>query len=266
MSRKRKKKKTGIRLFENIIIIILLGIMIFSGFKIVCWFIDNEKNKHNMEKVSKAVSVNSETKPGEKISEEDKYNVDFKTLKEINNDVVAWVKVYGVDIEFPVVQANDNDYYLNHSIDNSINGAGWIYADFRNKVDGTDKNLIIYGHNRRDGSMFEPLKEMLEEDWYNNTENKQILLITEKGKYMYDIFSVYKIEAEVYYTQTDFDSNFDEFINTIKNRSIIDFNIKTSKDSNIITLSTCDNNSKYRVVIHGVLSNKSKIDNKDSLL
>ena len=240
--------------------------MLFSGYKIVCWFIDNMKSKQNMEKVSKAVSVNVEVESGEKENEENKYQVDFNALKEINEDVVAWLKVFDLDIEFPVVQCDNNDYYLYHSIDKSNNGAGWIFADYRNKVDGTDDNLVIYGHNRRDGSMFEPLREMLNSQWYDEIEGKQILLITENGKYMYDIFSVYKIEAEDYYTQTNINYNFDNFVNTLKNRSIYDLDADIDENSKIITLSTCDNNSDYRVVIHGVLRiNNENETNEDSI-
>ena len=56
--------------------------------------------------------------------------------------------------EYPVVKGSNNSFYLNHCFDKSYNSAGWIFADYRNKFDNTDKNIVIYGHNMRDGSMF----------------------------------------------------------------------------------------------------------------
>ena len=130
--------------------------------------------------------------------------------------------------------------------------AGWIFADYRNKFDGTDKNIVIYGHNMRDGSMFGSMKNILKSDWYNNDENTNIILNTEKESCVYKVFSIYKIENEDYYIRTEFnnDNEFEEFIKTIKKRSIKEFDIDISKNDNILTLSTCANNNKYRVVLH----------------
>ena len=88
-------------------------------------------------------------------------------------------------------------FYLKHSFDKSNNSAGWIFADYRNKFDGTDKNIIIYGHNMKDNSMFGRLKSVISEDWYNNEDNKYITLITENEIQIYEVFSVYQIEKEV---------------------------------------------------------------------
>ena len=111
---------------------------------------------------------------------------------------------------------------------------------------------MIYGHNRRDNSMFGSLKKILKSEWYNNKENEKIILNTEKQDNIYQIFSIYKIEEEDYYIKTEFkdDSEFEKFIQTIKERSIKDFKIDVSKKDSILTLSTCANNNKYRVVVH----------------
>ena len=116
----------------------------------------------------------------------------------------------------------------------------------------TDNNMVIYGHNRRDGSMFGTLKNILTEEWQNNTDNFSILLITENEKSEYKVFSVYRIEKEDYYITTNFgtDNKFKEFIDVIKSRSVKDFNVNVSIEDHILTLSTCADNNKYRVVLH----------------
>ena len=161
------------------------------------------------------------------------------------------VKVNGTDIEYVIVQSKNNDYYLTHNIEKKYNKAGWVFADYRNKLDGTDKNIVIYGHNMKDNSMFATLENILKEEWYKKEENYIVEFITAKGSQKYQVFSTYKIKNEDYYIKTEFqDNEFEEFINKIKNRSIKNFNIDITKEDNILTLSTCADNNKYRIVLH----------------
>ena len=99
--------------------------------------------------------------------------------------------------------------------------------------------------------MFGRLKNVLEEEWYNNEENHVINFVTEKEEQKYQVFSIYEIKNEDYYIDTEFKNNeFEKFIDTLKNRSIKDFNVQVSETDRILTLSTCANNNKYRVVLH----------------
>ena len=93
------------------------------------------------------------------------YNVDFKGLKEKNSDTVAYLKVKGTSIDYVVLKGEDNEFYLKHNFNKEKNVSGWVFADFHNKFDGMDKNIVIYAHNTRDGSMFGTLKSVLNEDW-----------------------------------------------------------------------------------------------------
>ena len=234
----RKKKTNYLRV---LFIIICIFTIFVSGFHILKWMKENKKSKENKNKIQESVTV-----------EGDDLLVNFEKLKEENSDTVAWLKVEGTDIEYPVVKAQDNDYYLAHSFDGSYNSAGWIFADYKNTFDGTDKNIVIYGHNRRDGSMFGTLKKILDKDWYNNENNKYVTLVTEKGNFKYEVFSVYEIEKEDYYIKNRFNSGdeFEEFVKTVKERSIHDFETEVGRPDKILTLSTCADNNKYRVVLH----------------
>lgn len=248
MRKKNKKYKEVI--FNLIVYMILLFILIYSGIKIYKWYKDKTSNKEIVEQIKETVAVEDENEDKNEYKEE--YTIDFNKLKEQNKETVAWIKVNNTNIEYPVVKADNNNFYLNHSFDKSENLAGWIFADYRNKFDNTDKNIIIYGHNMRDGSMFGSLKNILNSDWYENEENTNITLYTENEKCIYKVFSIYKIESEDYYIKTEFsnDNEFEQFVNTIKNRSIKKFDIDVSKEDNILTLSTCANNNRYRIVLH----------------
>lgn len=240
------KKK---RILNIAIYLILFLILICSGFKLYFWYKDKKNNDETTEQLKNNVKLEKIKKDN---SNNEKYIVDFKKLKSENSDVVAYIKVNNTNIEYPIVKTSNNNFYLNHSFDKSKNSRGWIFADYKNKFDNTDKNIVIYGHNMRDESMFGSLKNILNEEWYNNTENKNITFLTEKGNYIYKVFSIYKIESEDYYIKTNFknDEDYEKFLNTIKNRSIKNFDINLNINDKIITLSTCANNNKYRIVLH----------------
>ena len=229
----RKNEKTNKNLISNIILILFIILFIFSSFKIIMWFLNNRENKKIAEEISQAITINEEN-----VEEKEKYKVDFQTLKEKNSDTVGFLKVNGTNIEYTVVKGTNNIYYLKHNFNKESNSAGWIFADYKNKVDGTDKNLVIYGHNMRDDSMFGSLKNILNDDWQNDNS-------------IYEVFSVYQVADEDYYITTDFkDNEFNDFIKTIKSRSKFDFDVDVNENDNILTLSTCANNNKYRVVLH----------------
>ncbi|MGN1302419.1 MAG: class B sortase [Clostridia bacterium] len=238
------KKKS--KILVTFIQIVLIAVIIFSGIKIIEWIKSNKKNKDIMSEIKENVVINNEMD-----SNNEEYKIDFAKLKQKNSDAIAWIKVNGTDIDFPVVKGTDNSYYLTHNFDKEKNKAGWIFADYRNKFDGTDKNIIIYGHNMKNGSMFASLKDVIKEEWYNNENNKYIALITENENCKYQVFSVYQIETEEYYLQTNI-SNFKEFVEKIKGRSKKKFNVDIKETDSILTLSTCADNTKYRVVLHAV--------------
>lgn len=238
------KKKS--KILVTSIQIVLIAVIIFSGIKIIEWIKSNKKNKDIMSEIKENVVINNEMD-----SNNEEYKIDFAKLKQKNSDAIAWIKVNGTDIDFPVVKGTDNSYYLTHNFDKEKNKAGWIFADYRNKFDGTDKNIIIYGHNMKNGSMFASLKDVIKEEWYNNENNKYIALITENENCKYQVFSVYQIETEEYYLQINI-SNFKEFVEKIKGRSKKKFNVDIKETDSILTLSTCADNTKYRVVLHAV--------------
>ena len=181
--------------------------------------------------------------------------VDFTELLKENSDTVGWIIVHDTNINYPVVQTNDNDYYLNHAYDKTSNSAGWVYADFRDNFNVFSKNMVIYGHGRKDKIMFGSLTRALDKKWYTKQENQIIQLSTLKYNTMWQIFSIYTIPAESYYITTDFESNseYAAFLGEMLNRSIYNFNVNLSTDDKILTLSTCYNDNGIRLVVQAKL-------------
>ena len=255
-------------LFKKKILTLLLIAMIialmFVVYKIVRWKIDNDAIRKQVNDIHSYVNVeNVDDSDNTVIIDSDLnipnvdldnlINVDFTELKNQNSDVVAWIKVNGTKIDYPVVQTSDNKYYLTHSFDDSNNTAGWIFADFRNNF-VNDKNLIIYGHARLNETMFGSLKNVFKSFWYTNPDNYIVKLSTPNMNSNWLVFSTYTIPEEDYYIKTDFSDNasFYEFIKKLKDRSVYDYGVKLNENDRILTLSTCYTDNK-RVVLHAKL-------------
>lgn len=254
---KEKKKSEIILIVFRIIFIIII---IYCSIKIFLWYRENKKNENMLSNINNSaildtaeieIPVDSAENP-EETTKIETYSLDFNNLSSINSSTVGWINVPGTSINYPVTQASDNNFYLSHTFDKSYNSAGWIFADFRNKFDGTDKNIIIYGHNRKDSSMFATLKNTQTQEWFENKNNHYITFTTPTETQVYEVFSVYKIKTESYYITTSFtnDNSYSEFLNTLKGRSIYNFGTNLTSDDKILTLSSCDSSGKYRIVVH----------------
>lgn len=271
-NKKRKIKwKNVISLF---ILIVLIIIFIFSLIKIITWFKDNKHNDKVLKNINNIVDIeivkdndNTEVIEQEDIDKSNPYydfikmdliNVDFNELKKQNKDTVGWIQVKGTNINYPFVQTSNNDYYLNHSFDKSINGAGWVFLDYRNNVDNFNQNTIIYAHGRLNKTMFGTLRNILNSSWLKETNNHVIKLSTEYENTLWQVISVYKIPETDDYLQINFDEGeFKEFGDMLINRSAYDFNANITDNDKILTLSTCYDDTT-RVVLHAKLIKREK--------
>lgn len=187
------------------------------------------------------------------------YEKVFSTLQEINKDTVGWLTVNNTRIDYPVVQAKDNDYYLKRDYYQSKNRHGWIFMDYRNNPDELNENTIIYGHNLANQTMFGTLRYALNSYWYKKSANQIITFNTPNENMKFQIFSIYTIPTTNDYLDITFPTTdvFQAYIDLVKGRSIYDFNIEVTTDDKILTLSTCANGNDKRLVIHAKLIKES---------
>ena len=256
---KKSKTHTKAKTSKYVIIsfrLLSLIIIVACCIRLFIWYQENNVNKEIINTLRSQVqfeNVDITEETSDTIAT--KRILDFSNLVSQNSETVAWIEVNNTDVDFPVVKTNNNDYYIKHNFDKKYNSAGWIFADYRNKLDGTDKNLIIYGHNRQDGSMFSTLNNAFDKDWYTNKENLIITLYTPSQTQKYEIFSVYKTKTEDFDNITNFknDLEFENFFNDTINKSIYNFNQTISPEDKVLTLYTCANNTAYRILIHAKL-------------
>ena len=242
---KNKIKKILILLF---IVICFVGV-VYYFYKVFIWNKSLNDNSTLKSEIDELVIIEDDEESN------NKFNIDFESLKKKNNDTVAYIKVNNTKIDYVVVKGKDNDYYLHHNFNKKWNVAGWVFADYHNKFDESDKNIVIYGHNMKNGSMFGTLKTILNKKWYKNKKNNIVNLVTENGEYSYQVFSIYSIDSEDYYINTKFKNNkeFDKFVKKIKSRSIYNYKVDVSGNDKILTLSSCIGTKGKRVVLHAKL-------------
>ncbi len=188
------------------------------------------------------------------------YSQIFEELLKKNTDTVGYLSVNNTKINYPVVQASTNSYYLNRDFNKRKNSMGWIFMDYRNNAKDLDKNTIIYGHNIKQGIMFGTLKYALNSSWYKKESNQVITFNTPTKNMKWRIFSIYRIPATEDYLKTEFESDeeYMEFLNMLKNRSINNFNVELNESSKILTLSTCFSHTT-RHVVHAVLESEEDV-------
>jgi len=191
----------------------------------------------------------------------------LQLLRNENKEVVGWIEMPGdTKINYPVVQGEDNDYYLHYAYNGTYNPAGSIYLDYRNNLSiSSNRHTIIYGHNMESGSpMFANLLHFQDESYWKN--NRYIHVYTDEAMYTYEVFAAYEtspqlvgVENHSWRMNFNKDENiFLEWIKSVRARSDISPKVAIDGNSRVLTLSTCMNVNENRYVVHAVLTEVSK--------
>lgn len=182
------------------------------------------------------------------------FTVDFEALQKINEDIAGWIYCEGTNISYPVLQGTDNDFYLEHIYDKTAGQAGSIFVEAHNAPDFTDSNTIIYGHHRKDGSMFASLEKWSEQEYYE--EHPVFWLLTPEQNYRMILFSGYTTmaDSDAYTIYPNACQAFEEYLYQASQKS--DFHAEAEYDAKkrFVVLSTCSyafENARY--VLHGML-------------
>lgn len=187
--------------------------------------------------------------------------VDFKALREKNPDTVGWLYVGSCGISYPIVQGEDNDYYMHHTFEGTVNSSGAIIMDYRDDKYLKDWNTFIYGHNMKNGSMFGSLKKLLNDETLYDSD-PYIYVYLPGYIYRYKIFSYYKDkpDSKMYWT-ADTLQEYRQYIRDALSLSVRDLGVETSEENNMVTLVTCSGSGagKMRFFVHGEFIDRYKI-------
>lgn len=178
--------------------------------------------------------------------------INFADLKAVNPEFIGWVFIPGTDVSYPVVQGENNFFYLDHVFNKTYSTVGTLFADYRNMA-MEDENTIIYGHNfSQYGAMFSKLVYYESQDWYN--EHPVIYFLTEKCGYAIEVFSAYEAATtDPVYTLTFYQSaDFEDLLNHMEENSMIETSASVTTADKLVTFSTCSNrDSEGRFVVVG---------------
>lgn len=186
--------------------------------------------------------------------------IDFEALRQQNPDVYAWITVPGTPIDYPILQrADDNSYYLNHTIDYEEKVEGAIFTENYNSTDFEDANTVIYGHDMKNGTMFRSLLDYQDREFFE--KNKQIIIYTPDAIRHYEIFAAYPYDNRHILLSFDFSdkSVYRQYLDNVFSirdmNACIDNSVEADTDDKIITLSTCYGTQRHmRYLVQAVLT------------
>lgn len=182
-----------------------------------------------------------------------KLQIDFGILKQINPDILAWLDIPGTSVSYPVVRGVDNTYYLDRGIRGQESSSGAIFMDVRNQPDLSDDNIIIYGHNMKNGSMFGQLRKFREKVFYEN--HPYIDLYLPDGVFRYAIYACYEESAEIGKFAVAFEDSAAqaEWMDEGVRKSACDTGIRPAAGQQTVMLATCTGTGySHRLVVLAV--------------
>ncbi len=283
----KKRKKTFGDVLSTLLMLVALGVFVFSAYTLYGFYqeyrkssveYDNLENDYasvgeeeetedfdsleddkTVQEIQKKQTISGKevvtvTENGKQITVPTMRNpIDFTELKQKNEDIVGWLRIRALGISYPVVQGEDNDFYLHRTFEKEDNFAGCIFVNCDNSGNFTDQNTIIYGHNMKDGSMFGKLKKFREEGVFD--KSKYFWMFTPDLIYEYRIFSATVVDKtgityQSFFTQEDFDTLMQHAFET----SVIDgSDVDVNMNDRIMTLSTCTGDDATRFIVMGKL-------------
>lgn len=252
--------------------LLLVATFLYSAYKLLDYYVDTQKNTNLNEKmIEQSVSSITTSVPYNKDSESEiveaeeteppmpveisPISVDFDTLKEANDDVIGWLYCEDTPINYPVLQSDDNSYYLRRLVNGEWNIAGSLFMDYRNNLSNNDWNTVIYGHNMKNDSMFGTLPEYRNQDYYE--QHPVMYFLTPEADYKIELIAGFVTPSDsalydVYLSESDRTSLYDELF------KLSDFQSNEyffEKDVQLLTVSTCSYEYETaRYVVVGVMN------------
>jgi len=243
MKKKSRHSRQANKL-KNLILVVLVFIFVIGIVYISYYLYNRNKDK----KVNTDILNDIEVDITEITPQKTEVMIKLEELQKENNEIIGWLEIEGTNINSPVLQTTDNDFYLTHNYKKEKASSGSLFLDKDFDLENGSSNYLIYGHRNKQGLMFEDLLKYAKEDFYK--EHKTIKFTTNKEDAIYEILAVfysrvyYKSEKNVfryyYFVNANNEAEYNEFINEAKKASIYDTGITAEYGDQLLTLSTCE--------------------------
>lgn len=267
--------KKRIRLILNILLVLA---MIFGTAKFVLSRIEDRRSRQEYDQALQVAAGEAEqtapnqepdlTGPAEQIADEipedpviqELLAIDLAALQAENEDVIGWIRIPDTEINYPLLQWTDNEFYLNHTWNQKENASGAIFMECQNAPDFTDFNTIIYGHNMNSGTMFGSLHHYRWPNYWQ--QHPYIYILNEEGVLRYDVFAAQSAstKAIIYGLGIETDQRKEEFFRFAQDYSFFETDLKPTTEDRVLTLSTCTGSGHvYRWVVLGILNEECSV-------
>lgn len=240
------------RIIRKLLFILVSFVFVFSAYKVISYYYSSFKSENSFNKLEEQIITESGSTRVMSFTEK------YEKLLNKNSDMVAWIKIEDTKVNYPVMHtSNDEEYYLRRNFDKEYEFRGTPFLNKEANLKDRDDNIIIYGHNMDDNTMFGDLKKYFNYDFYEN--HKIISFENKYGNEKYEIFAVFKtvdvLDHDLYIDYYNFinandENHFNKQINMYKNVSFYETDITPQYGDKLLTLSTCEYSNEHgRLVI-----------------
>ncbi len=234
--------------------IVLICVFAFNGIQLVQKYFDYSNSEQEYTSLKQYAPVVSDVPTGTnspKATSNPNQSFNPEILTHINTDFAGWITIPGTNIDYPIVQGNDNTYYLTHSFKKERNSAGSIFLDYRINGDFEGKNSIIFGHHMRNDTMFAQIN--LFKSSYFSKLHPYAYIVTPKGRLKYEYIGSYIFPGNKDVLKISFNDGADflKYIKQIQSISSYKTTLKIGKEDKLLTLVTCTYEfENARFVVH----------------
>lgn len=263
---RNEKVKKRSDIIRRIILVISVGVFIFAAYNLINIFLAYHKADVIYDNIQQDVlDEDSHTKVviGEDEQEvEIPFTYNHQALLNINSQGIGYIYIPSIDCRLPMVQGDDNDYYLTHTFNKEYSANGCLFEDYRINGGLSSSQIIIYGHNMRNGAMFGKLKNYQDYSFWNNSGNDVLYIYTGNVIKEYKIFSCYISEAisDTYTFNFPTLESMRDYAVNMKAKSMYDTGVDVSTATQVITLSTCTNDGEQRFIVHGMYVGEASLE------
>lgn len=261
----KKGAKKGWRPWETAVLVAAIAVFLVSGYKLAGIFLEYKAGVDAYDSLQERYVIQGAA-PESRGEEDEGYtdelaefpdiDVNYKALKEINEDFLGWLAIPVLEVEYPIVQGEDNEYYMYRTFEREDNKAGSIFMDAWASPDLTDYNTFIFGHNMRNLSMFGRLK-LLGQDEELCGQDPYFYIYTEDAVYQYLIVSYYVTRdgSNTYYIP-ETEEQYEKYKSLVLRSTPYKSAVEIPEDAPMVTLSTCYGaaGGTQRFVVHGILN------------
>lgn len=256
---KRKSENNLIRVFFLFFLVVCFAAFIISAYKILTITLENRKADtsyseiRDMANAQHAAAAPEEiaASSGNEASGQRKKSVEVLPLQQDHPQMRAWLFAEGTSIDYPVMQAQDNDYYMTHLYDGSVNQNGSIFVDYRNSGVLTDDNTVIYGHNMQSGAMFNVLNEYKSQEFFET--HPTMIITTAEGDYLLELICGTIEDGNYEFVKFRFGDfrEMSDYVEKLRSRSTFVSNVELEEGDKLVSLCTCtyeNQNARYMLV------------------